>query len=145
MKITVYWVCPEEESEAWNARHCLYAYLGPPRDEILYIGKSWGVSVRQRWVRSSKSDFWDDLERKRRIRQHRSVVGLVELASEARLTHQLLADIESLLIYVEQPWGNIQSRVSRIQRPGSRFAVAESGQAVASIMIRDVSDVGGFA
>lgn len=118
MRVAVHWLPPDEVEGAWDLSHCLYAYLGPPNEEILYIGKSWGVSVRQRWVRSAKPDFWDQLERARGIRQHRPVVGLVQPSSEARLTAQLLADIESLLIYVEQPWGNIQSRASRIRRPG---------------------------
>ena len=35
---------------------------------------------------------------------------------DRRVTHQLLADVESLLIHKLQPWGNIQRRTSRIER-----------------------------
>jgi len=117
MTVTVDWYPADEVEDAWDLRHCLYAYLARG-GEILYIGKSWGVSVRGRWTRSAKPAFWNALERERHIFDHNAVVGLLELPSQRRLTEQLLADVESLLIYAEQPWGNIQSRRSRIQRPG---------------------------
>lgn len=118
LRVTVDWFRPDQVDDAGDLCHCLYAYLGPPSDEILYIGKSWGVSVQQRWVRSAKPAFWADLERERGIRKHRPIVGLVQLSRAARLNRKLLADIESLLIYAEKPWGNIQSQASRIRRPG---------------------------
>lgn len=49
-----------------------------------------------------------------------SFSGELESPMGTRLTGQLLADVESLLIYQEQPWGNIQSRISRNSRPGMR-------------------------
>jgi hypothetical protein len=104
--------------EAWEATRCLYAYLAPPRDEIVYIGKSWSVSVRNRWRREAKPAFWEDLERERGIFEHAVLGGFVSPPLGGRLTHQLLTDAESLLIQQVQPWGNIQSRSSRTSRPG---------------------------
>jgi hypothetical protein len=46
------------------------------------------------------------------------VVGELGLGEGQRLTKQLLEDVESLLIYRLQPWGNIRSSISRISRPG---------------------------
>ncbi len=86
--------------------------------EILYIGKAWGVTVRGRWNRVAKQAFWTDLEKKRGIYKHRPLLGEVRLNYAGRLSSQLLADVESLLIRAEQPWGNIQSKAQRTPRPG---------------------------
>jgi hypothetical protein len=118
MKVEVHWQFLTEGHDGWNQVRCLYAYLAPIKPEVLYIGKSWGVSVRQRWSRSGKEHFWDDLEKQRKIKSHRALLGEVALLDGQRFSHQLLCDIESLLIQSIQPWGNIQSRSSRIERPG---------------------------
>jgi hypothetical protein len=107
-----------EDDAGWNLVRCLYGYLAPDMREILYIGKSWGVSVRGRWSRSAKSDFWDDLEAERKIARHYVLLGQIALFGESRLSRQLLADVESLLIFHLAPWGNIQSTRTRISRPG---------------------------
>lgn len=116
--IKVIWDQLTENHPAWAARRCLYAYIIPDMREILYIGKAWGVTVRGRWSRVAKERFWEDLERQRGIYQHRVLFGDVRLNYAGHLSSQLLSDIESLLIIAEQPWGNIQSRNSRIARPG---------------------------
>lgn len=64
------------------------------------------------------SDFSEALEPDRAYYRHRLQVAGINLPQKARLTKQLLADIESLLIFEIQPWGNIQSRESRIARSG---------------------------
>jgi hypothetical protein len=74
--------------------------------------------VRARWHRFAKEGFWNDLEKHRKIKNHYTLLGEVNLAYKGRLTDQLLADVESLLILTEQPWGNIQSKQSRISRHG---------------------------
>ncbi len=117
MHVGVAWRALGENDEGWNAYRCLYAYLTPSGQEILYIGKSWGDTVRQRWNRSAKEGFWDDLERKRKIKNHIPLLGEIEVDFGSRFTQALLADIESLLIFHEKPWGNIQSQQSRISRP----------------------------
>lgn len=114
----VLWRYLKPRDDGWRRLRCLYAYLVPRTREVLYIGKAWGVSVRARWRRSGKDAFWDDLERERRILKHVAVIGEILLPRSKRLSHELLCDIESLLIQQVQPWGNIQSRISRTARPG---------------------------
>lgn len=116
--INVRWRYLTREDLDWASMRCLYAYVAPNNKEILYIGKSWGVSVKARWGRTAKERFWDDLERNRKIKSHFALLGSVSLTYRGRLTSELLSDIESLLIQGEQPWGNIQSKQSRIPRPG---------------------------
>lgn len=110
----------EKSDELWERSGVLYAYVARDNREILYIGKSDGTTVRQRWTRSAKEGFWDDLERQRAIFKHAVIVGEIGLEEGDRLTRELLADIESLLIKRILPWGNIQSCHSRISRPGLR-------------------------
>lgn len=63
--------------------------------------------------------FWRDLEQQRNIYGHAVIVGGIVLGLGRRLTAQLLADVESLLIYAVHPWGNRQNTVSRgFSRPG---------------------------
>ncbi len=114
--VSIRWKALVDGVPEWKSTRCLYAYVAQNNGEILYIGKAWGVSVRARWTRTAKASFWDDLEEQRGIYKHGVLFG--ELTTMTRLSSQLLADIESLLIAAEQPWGNIQCRRSRIERPG---------------------------
>ena len=116
--IIVRWHFLSPEDPGWKSMRCLYAYVAPNKKEILYIGKCWGVTVKARWVRTAKESFWNDLERNRKIEEHFVLLGEVGLTYRRRLTNELLADVESLLIMGEQPWGNIQCKESRIPRPG---------------------------
>lgn len=120
MAIEVKWEILDESDPDWECCRCLYAYLTPNGKQILYIGKAWGATVRNRWSRSGKEEFWEDLEKKTRIRRHIPLIGKIYLRVGQRLTRELLSDIESLLIKTEKPWGNIQSRNRRIARPGMR-------------------------
>jgi len=112
-----------DDDERWSYTYCLYAYVAPKGREILYIGKCDGCTVRQRW--RSKVDFWRDLERDRKILSHAVLVGEVLTPCDSRLTRQLLADVESLLIWCVKPWGNIQCQTDRIRR--DRLSVSCSG------------------
>lgn len=107
----------EDDDPGWDQTQCLYAYVEPDTDEILYIGKAWGVSVRGRWVYSAKPMFWEYLK-DQEIGEHVVVIGKIELPEGWTLTDELLADIESLLIIEEQPPGNVQSKRSRTAQPG---------------------------
>ena len=40
MEITVQWKEIGNSKEYWNSSRCLYAYLYPDGEEILYIGKA---------------------------------------------------------------------------------------------------------
>lgn len=104
--------------QLWQIRRGLYSYLHPRTQEVLYIGKVDGTSVRQRWIYTAKSGFWDDLKTIRKIREHIVIVGQLSLESSRRFSSELLEDVESLLINHLQPWGNIQSSLNRISRPG---------------------------
>ena len=121
MVVRVEWrrISPESEG-LFGAARVLYTYVVPPHSEIVYIGRADGKTVGERWGRSAKEKFWDDLERERRIFKHAVLVGVLELEQGSRLTRELLADVESLLIHEVGPWGNVQSRQSRISRPGLR-------------------------
>jgi hypothetical protein len=116
MTVKVHWHMIDPNHPIGNAVRCLYAYLDPESHEILYVGKAWGKSVRER--RIEKQSFWRVLETERGIYKHVALIGVPELEQGGRLTKELLADIESLLIIHEQPCGNKQCRKSRIRRPG---------------------------
>ncbi len=121
MLARIQWSSLEDDADPlWGASRGLYVYIAPDDHEILYIGKVDGTTVRQRWNRSGKAGFWDDLERERKILEHSVIFGEIELEEGGRLSRELFADIESLLIARVRPWGNIQSRESRILRPGLR-------------------------
>lgn len=57
MNLNIDWFDLAQSSDPWGAMSCLYAYIAPRSDEIPYVGKAWGVTVRRRWVREAKSDF----------------------------------------------------------------------------------------
>lgn len=116
MKVTVNWLLVDDDHEAWGWSCALYAYLHPTDREVLYLGKADGTTVRGRWSAPDKDVLWKALEKERGILDHRVLIG--GLSTDARLTRQLLADVESLLIFATEPWGNIASCNSRITRPG---------------------------
>jgi len=118
--IRINWLGLHPKTDArWNSCRVLYAYIAPDHREVLYIGKAYGCSVRERWRRSGKSAFWDDLEREREIKGHAVIVGDISETSFGRITEEIITDVEALLINRLQPWGNIQSRTSRgVTRPG---------------------------
>lgn len=122
MTIRIRWVAIRgEDDPMWFWSGVLYAYIAPGGEEILYVGKADGATstIRTRWNADDKEGFWRDLERQRGIYQHAVIAGRVDIGSGGRLTSQLLADLESLLIKWEQPWGNIQGRRKRnFSRPG---------------------------
>jgi hypothetical protein len=116
MEIEVHWRGLANGDEAWSWSRVLYAYLHPQTDMPLYVGKAWGTTVRGRWSAPDKLEgLWKYLNA-RGIRHHVAIVG--DLAFDGRLTCELLADVESLIIHRTQPIGNIASTSSRISRPG---------------------------
>lgn len=128
MSIRIHWAVISGEDDAkWGWSGVLYAYLAPGDEEILYVGKADGANstVRRRWNADDKAGFWRDLERQRGIHQHAVTVGAVNVGRGGRLTRELLADVESLLIKWEQPWGNVQGRKERnFSRPGMKVRCA---------------------
>lgn len=120
MKVKIHWVdiTKDDISELWNMNFGLYAYYKPDDDEILYIGKVDGTTVRQRWNRPAKANFWNDIEKQRGIFEHGILVGILELEAGKNRTSSLLSFVESLLIFEMEPWGNIQCQKSRTTCPG---------------------------
>jgi hypothetical protein len=117
MRVDISWKALEHPKDpAWKFNCALYAIQHPTRRELLYLGKADGCTVRARFLARDKLEFWRALERLRGIYAHRMLVGL--FSTKERLTRELVADIESVLIFGLQPWGNIAARKTRISRPG---------------------------
>jgi len=108
----------------WNRTNVLYAYTDPEDDVILYIGKAYGpsTSVRLRFQADDKADFRDFITNELGVKKVNVLVGTLILEEGERLTRQLLADVEGLLIFREDPCGNVQNtRSRRISRSGMRI------------------------
>jgi hypothetical protein len=98
---------------------CLYAYVHPHKRELLYVGRCWGTTPRSRLGGPHKHRIAGRL-RRRGIKDFRMVVGFVHLRERDRFTRQVLADVESLLIFEETPGENNCCTRTRIRRPGLR-------------------------
>lgn len=108
----------EDGNPLWSDSLCLYSYIHPTHDVVLYVGKAGFSTVRRRLHGAHKAQLFDDIHREYRVKQIRVLHGDLVLEEGRRRSSQLLADVESLLIMGLQPFGNIQSRKSRIPRPG---------------------------
>jgi hypothetical protein len=118
MLVRIDWTELDERDSRWSDEYCLYAYLHPVRDWLLYIGKADYSSVRARLRGDHKAALFDDLSAEYGIDAVRVLHGELLLAEERRRSSALLADAESLLIMRLKPFGNIHARSSRISRPG---------------------------
>jgi len=105
---------------AWQANFCLYAYLHPEHDWLLYIGKSDRQTVRQRLHGAHKADLFEFFWRKYEIEQVRVLQSDLVLEEGRRRSSELLGIVESLLIMRLQPPGNWANTQSRSYRPGLR-------------------------
>lgn len=104
------------EDAGCDVSRVLYAYLHPRTLRPVYIGKAWGTTVAERWdARDKLNGVWPFLN-SQGIKKHAIAVG--DLSFTGRLTRELLSDVESLMIFAEQPIANIASTKSRISRPG---------------------------
>ena len=121
MFVEVFWSELGDDSDPlWSSTFCLYAYLHTRRDWLLYVGKADYSSVRHRLHGAHKEQLFDDIYREYGIKQVRVLHGDLLLPPGRRRSSELLADVASLLITRLQPFGNIQSRRSRIARPDLR-------------------------
>lgn len=119
MQIEVEWTyLDDERDELWSDRLCLYSYLHPARDWLLYVGKADFATVRGRLNGDHKARLFADIRRKYGVDEVRVLHGELVPEEGRRRTSELLADVESLLIMRLRPFGNIQSTRSRISRPG---------------------------
>lgn len=121
MLVEVEWSHLEHDDDSlWDAQLCLYVYLHPTRDWLLYVGKADFSTVRKRLAGKHKEFLFRDLHDKYGVNEIRVLHGNLSLVDGGRRTSALLSDVESLLITRLKPFGNIISRNSRIQRPGMR-------------------------
>ena len=121
LQVEVPWVALDDSRDpAWRANFCLYAYLHPERDWLLYVGKADYQTVRQRLHGDHKADLFDFLARRYGIDEVRVLQGDIIPEDGRRRSSQLLALVESLLIMRLQPPGNVASTRSRRYRPGLR-------------------------
>jgi hypothetical protein len=121
MLVIVNWTeLNDERHPLWRRSLCLYAYLHPTRDWVLYVGKADFSSVRSRLHGSHKMRLFGDIATAYSVDSVRVLHGEIIVEKNRRRSSELLADVESLLIMRLQPYGNIQARRRRISRPGLR-------------------------
>ncbi len=119
LRVEISWIALDDDRDpAWAADFCLYAYLHPDRDWLLYIGKADYQTVRQRLHGDHKADLFDFFARQYGIEQVRVLHGDLVLEEGRRRSSDLLGLVESLLIMRLQPPGNIAYTASRPYRPG---------------------------
>ncbi len=118
MRARVDWLTLVDEDEEWRWTTCLYAYQHPTQRTILYIGKTDGTTVRSRLYGRHKKDFFRWMKARYGTTRMRVLQGEVYLEPGKRLSRELLTDIESLLINLVRPLGNIAATRTRIARPG---------------------------
>ena len=108
----------DDDDPGWQYISCLYAYLSPDENQILYVGKSWGKTVKERWNSKDKVPLWTYIEKELGFKEHVLLIGEIYMNEDNELTKELLTDIESLIINIEKPLGNIMCIDTRISRPG---------------------------
>jgi len=104
----------------WGANFCLYSYLHPETERILYVGKADQQTVRQRLNGEHKSELFDFFADAFHLDDVAVIQGELLPEEGRRRSAQLLSDVESLLIMRLQPPGNIAYSHSRPYRPGLR-------------------------
>src|SRR5260370_14996849 len=118
LRVEMPWIALDDDRDpAWAADFCLYAYLHPERDWLLYIGKADYRTVRQRLHGDHKGDLFDFFERRYGIDQVRVLQGDVVLDEGRRRSSELLGDVESLLIMKPRPPSNLAYTATRPYRP----------------------------
>src|SRR5436309_2393381 len=106
LRVEIPWVELEHHRDpAWRANFCLYAYLHPERDWLLYIGKADFQSVRQRLHGDHKAALFRFFWRDYGIEQVRVLQGDLVLDENRRRSSGLLGTVETLLIMRLLPSG----------------------------------------
>src|SRR5712692_5572608 len=120
MDVVIEWTALYRRHNArWDADRCLYAYLHPTRNQLLYVGKADYCTLLQRMRGDHKEQLFFDLSQRFRYRVHvgpRVLHGAIQILNGQRFSSALLHDLETLLIKRFDPWGNIQR--ARSWRPG---------------------------
>lgn len=116
MKLEVEWT---DSDDSLDDREVLYLYLDPLSNRILYIGKADRCSVRQRLHGSHKDGIFYRIRNNLGVRRIEILAGMLCLPTDRRFSHQLLGDVEALLIHRLRPQENRHNTRSRsITRPG---------------------------
>lgn len=119
MKINVHWKYANNKADdILKSRQVLYSYTDNRGEEIVYIGKAYACSVKERLSGRHKDKIFEYLRKTYKFKEYGLAVGKIKLPKSNRLSAKLVSDIESLLIYKLKPSANIQSIRSRISRPG---------------------------
>ncbi len=121
MEVEIDWKYAADGDEEMDLCQVLYAYAHPNSEDILYIGKADFSSVKERMKGRHKEQIFDCLRREFQVSEMGIIVGEIVLGEGRRFSSALLSDIESLLIFELDPPANIQSRNTRISRPGLRI------------------------
>ena len=121
LRVELPWIeLRDRRDPEWQADFCLYAYLHPERDWLLYIGKADYQTVRERMHGDHKADLFDFFWDRYGIDEVRVLQGDLVREDGGRRSSELLGLVESLLIMRRQPPGNIANTRSRAYRPGLR-------------------------
>lgn len=122
MEIIVHWYYASNRSSKLDWYRVLYAYLHPDSLDILYIGKAYHCSVRERLRGEHKENIYDWLHENYGINRFKVLVGVLESSDIGRLTQQIITDVESLLIKRLQPPCNVMSiKIRNYTRPGLKL------------------------
>jgi len=114
---TIDWRVLEAGDDELYSSQCLYVMAHPVTRKILYLGKADYSTVARRLLCGSKLGVWEALD-SYDLEGCAVLVGQVQMPRGKRLSSKLLANIESLLIMIEQPPGNSHCKRSRLPRPG---------------------------
>jgi len=65
LRVEIPWVALDDDRDpTWRENFCVYSYLHPERDWLLYIGKADYQTVRQRLHGDHKADLFDFFARR---------------------------------------------------------------------------------
>ena len=108
MLVSVEWSrLTDELDPRWDSERVLYAYSGPGIRRPLYIGKADFCTVRERWL--GKPKLWNYIWSEFGLTRDEVLVFVGDVSLAARLSQELLEDIEGLLIRRIKPHGNVNT------------------------------------
>lgn len=110
MLVEVKWRFIGPRSECWGWSRSLYAYVHPTTDKILYLGKADGTTVRGRFHAPDKQALFEFFAQEQGINRVRVSVGTIFVDQDRRLSRELLADVESLLLSASDPLETLAGR-----------------------------------
>jgi len=97
--VVVEWIELDEDEGSgaenpWNWDFCLYAYVDDASNEILYIGKCYSTTVRQRYFAQDKDKLFDFFAAERDLTEENIHIIAGELESELKYDDDLLSSVE---------------------------------------------------